>query len=379
MKLKEKILPIAVTLVNGSTFWVAIITDYFVVKGIPLETGLLLISMYQILNIIFEYPTGVIGDKIGHKYSVILGGISLIIGFIILILAEANIFLFGLSLVLGALGFSFISGSDISLIASNVKDIKSTNSFYSQSGLIMQIIIIISGTVFYSFNPDLPFILTIITTLIGVVTVLFFSKNIKTKDESSPLNFTKNVFKEFISKKELLLIVLSAGLLVSTFGPIKWIIGPMLGDMNIASEYWGLLFALLFLGRFVGAKISKKVSMKLTFLFAVSVFVFLFLSVIFFKSPFNYAFLVVFSIAYGVVETNFGYYLLKIVNPNYKSSIISIRSMFSRLVSSILIFLFTIPILSDTSQGGLLVLSISAFLMVTLFSIFYFRHRVSID
>jgi len=153
----------------------------------------------------------------------------------------------------------------------------------------------------------------------------------------------------------------------------------MLGDMNIASEYWGLLFALLFLGRFVGAKISKKVSMKLTFLFAVSVFVFLFLSVIFFKSPFNYAFLVVFSIAYGVVETNFGYYLLKIVNPNYKSSIISIRSMFSRLVSSILIFLFTIPILSDTSQGGLLVLSISAFLMVTLFSIFYFRHRVSID
>ena len=97
------------------SFGIALVVPYILFRGFSIEQAFSLISFFALVNIITEFPTGVIGDYYSHRLSVILG---IAISIICSILFILNLPLIGYYVILGfsALGVSLIQGSDLALL-----------------------------------------------------------------------------------------------------------------------------------------------------------------------------------------------------------------------------------------------------------------------
>ena len=111
----------ATRILTSCTFWISIVVFYFQSRDLSTEQVFQLVSLYSIAIVVFEYPTGVIGDFFSHKTSVTLG--YLVTGISVFILGFDGSYLYYIFvLLLGALGISLISGSDTAVLHSVSKD-----------------------------------------------------------------------------------------------------------------------------------------------------------------------------------------------------------------------------------------------------------------
>lgn len=92
----------------------------------------LLESVFTICQFIFEFPTGIISDRLGHKNTLLLGEILSIL-YLITFFFPAQHWLLYVGFVLFALGLAFISGTDVSLMYETVPEIEK-KKFLKYSG-----------------------------------------------------------------------------------------------------------------------------------------------------------------------------------------------------------------------------------------------------
>jgi len=371
---REKLLTAGLILINGSAFWIAIITDYFQYKGLSIQQGLSYIAYYQLLVVILEFPTGIIGDKFGHRTSVVLGAITTCIGLILLTIIPTNNYLIYIALSINALGISLVSGSDMSLLSNSSSNFRLSNSNYSTYGLALQIIVISLGSFFYKFYPNLPFILTVIFISIGIILVQLNSNNLLLLGKSNIYKIGRNSIKSVIKNKSLILILLSSSFLVASFGPLKWITSTIFKEGGIDTVYWGILFTMFFIGRLIGAKLSIRINKVNTKYFSFGLFLFFILSLIVQNVFLVYLSLLLMSICYGVLEVEFNYYLNETLDVKFKSSINSLKSLLARLASSGIIYLIGLFTGIFSYRAGLIFLSFSAF--ITFFTFFLYRRTI---
>jgi len=100
-----------------SSFYFAlpIQTLFLVAKGLPFSQIMILESVLLVSIFLFEVPTGILGDKIGRKWSIIFGSICQLIAWIPWFLANGFV-LFAVSFFISGIGIAFQSGSDQALI-----------------------------------------------------------------------------------------------------------------------------------------------------------------------------------------------------------------------------------------------------------------------
>jgi MFS family permease len=366
-KNKQNLITLGLLLINGGTFWVAIITDFFVYKRIALNEAIFFVAVFQLLVLVFEFPTGIIGDKFGHKISILLGAISTICGLFLLAFNPSIKWLYYIAMLITALGNSLVSGSDMALLSTTSADFKKANAKYGIYSLVLQIIVISSGSIFYKFFPEAPFLLNILFMIVGSLIIFSEAKNVQNRNDGNVFNFGLDAIKYFINNKSLLLLTAAFSLLVASFAPIKWIISTLFTSANISPIYWGSLFCLLFVGRIIGNKISLKVNPQHVKHFVLAFVVFLFLSTIVQSPILSYLSLFLMSINYGVLETEFTLYISQVTEISYKASVFSLRAFVSRLASSLILYLISLFSISGTYINSLTVLLISSLVMYTLY------------
>jgi len=96
-------------------FAVPIQTFFFFAKGLSFMEIMLLESILLLGILLFEVPTGMVGDKIGRKWSMVCGSAIGLLGWIPWFLAD-GFTLFGLSFFLLGIAIAFQSGSDQAFI-----------------------------------------------------------------------------------------------------------------------------------------------------------------------------------------------------------------------------------------------------------------------
>ncbi|MBT3292783.1 MFS transporter [Candidatus Peregrinibacteria bacterium] len=104
----------------GLSFSLPIETLFFIEKGISLYELMILESILLISVIIFEIPTGIIGDKIGRKWSLVFSFVINIFAWIPWLLAD-SFFLFAITFFMFGIACAFYSGSDQALIYDDLK------------------------------------------------------------------------------------------------------------------------------------------------------------------------------------------------------------------------------------------------------------------
>lgn len=103
---------------TGLGFFRAVFSLYFLSKGVALEHIIFSQAVYSFLVVVSEVPTGVIGDKFGHKTSVLIGKLMLVVPYILYILSPTTLGLY-LSFLLFGVGDSMVSGSEEAQLHSN--------------------------------------------------------------------------------------------------------------------------------------------------------------------------------------------------------------------------------------------------------------------
>jgi MFS family permease len=106
---------------SGSMYFaLPVQTIFFFQKGLSFAQVMWLESVLLAGIIIFEVPTGILGDRIGRKYSLIIGSIIQLISWIPWFLS-IGFGLFAVSYFLGGMSIAFQSGSDQAFIFDDLK------------------------------------------------------------------------------------------------------------------------------------------------------------------------------------------------------------------------------------------------------------------
>jgi MFS family permease len=308
-------------------------------RGIGISEILLLESIYNIVIALFEVPTGILADKIGHDKSVIFGVIGLAISFGIFAFSNKLIHIIVVQIMLGIFT-SCISGSDIGNISklesiNSEKDGKLFYNLYAISTLSMLSSYVLSGVIIKADSTGLWVLLVeAIVTIIsaGFYMLYYFSKK-KTislvvrcdknrneiRKEPNQISLVNGRLLE-VCACGLLLGIISSGYLVSQF---------FLNNLEISSKYFGLIYCFIGISSIAFSRIISKMK---------SITVIL-MPILFVIPYFNYLFMILpFILLYAYLKARVIPFVQEYISSRteeHKARNLSIGSMINNLINGI--------------------------------------------
>lgn len=211
----------------------------------------LLQSWFMLWIFLLEVPTGVIGDVIGRKFSVLMGHIFVTIGAITYGLFP-NFYLFMLGEFLYAIGVAFTSGADEALLYDTVADLGLKDKFgkiYNTYENLKFWAMLLSSLFAFIFIGWLGynqiFQLTAIFTFTATIVTYFFIKEPKYRNKETELKpdykqTFKLALKELKGNKSLLRLILMATVISSASYFSIWFYQLLLERNGIAENLFGI-------------------------------------------------------------------------------------------------------------------------------------------
>ena len=333
---------IKIALILGACqFWLTSFVLYLNTRGFDSEHAYFLLCLYSIAIVIFEYPTGVIGDFFSHKISLLLG-FGLLTLSLILISFSGSVYYYGLILVLSALGSSLISGSDTALLHTASVDFKKDLSQVKFYSLLISATAITIGGFLSAMDLRYPLYASALSFFVAG-TILSFAHNYKNERVAGNIFATSSEgLKYVIANKELLALVQVSALLGAFFISIKWFYNPLFLELKIPLNYWGVIIAIAGLLIASGVWVFKKFPEKNI----VIIFIAVIISILFIGAT-DIATLPILAIFInqalrGYIDTQLDIKIHHAIQKSVRASVMSLKSLLVRLCSSFMIFLFGI-------------------------------------
>lgn len=340
--------------------------------------GMSIFSITMISTAIFEFPTGLIADKIGRKNTVIIGCICSLIYATILAITNSYLGLIVVALFEG-LERAFFSGNNEAFIYDTLKEqgkenefktyIGKTQSMYYMAGILSTIL---GGIVIFGSSMKMLMILSVIPRILEVILSLRL-KNVKkySNEDENVFKQVKNVIglvkKDKVLKKQIIADGISDGIGEATFqfrSEFYKMVWPMwaVGIPGILANIGA------FFGSWFSGKVLKKWKNEKVIMFS-NVFSILsnWLSVLM-----NNIFSPIVMVTNSIFPTEAANSDLsqKLYKDEYRSSMGSLKSLIGSILCSI--FAVLVGLLADW-KGAIFALFISQFLK---FIVIYLYGRI---
>ncbi|MCP4763891.1 MAG: MFS transporter, partial [archaeon] len=208
-------------------FWFPIWVIFLLDRGISFLEVIIADVVYNSAVIFFEFPLGMLGDRLGRKKSYSLGAIIWAITFITMILTH-NFYILLLCWIFWAMALAMISGTDKAYIYEMIVQTGNLDKssyifgyFTSIQNLAFLISHFLAGYL-YEINSNLPIFLNAILYLIAVLIILTIPRiqnqksTVKTEIQPS-LKQAITTTKKILNKKIIRNIVIVMGVLLMYF------------------------------------------------------------------------------------------------------------------------------------------------------------------
>lgn len=169
-------------LFGGLAFYTPVAPLFFLDRGVSLSMMVMAQAVYSVAVIASEVPTGVIGDKFGHRRSIILGGLMEVLGIASMLLVPNMIGMFTAYILLG-IGASFQSGSVEALLFESTNGDgkrkqyrRQLSQILSNDTLAFAVGTAVVGVVYGSFGKPSIVPLIVGSLLSKAVATLFFTR-----------------------------------------------------------------------------------------------------------------------------------------------------------------------------------------------------------
>jgi ACDE family multidrug resistance protein len=324
-------------------FWLAIAIPYLMYRGLSSAQAFSLMAIYQLMGVILEYPTGVIGDRFGYRKVTYLANTLNFLSMIIMAFS-GNYYLYLFALSLLALGNGFSSGNDMGILKSVSTNIKKDTANYNA---LMDFVLFISsvvGGLLSKISYELALIISAICMFSANIPLFLLKNGItQNKNTDSIISIVKDGLRSLRNPtfKQLFIIVALFGGYSFT---IKSIFGSFGNIYHIDVATIGLIVGLGGLTRSIGGKLYAEIQKQNITLATILVALSIILMGIF---PTYYA-------VVGLMLFNqllFGYILSKIdgdihdlASDSVRASLFSLKRLIMRLVASSYLALYGIAV-----------------------------------
>ncbi|WP_432662120.1 MFS transporter [Wukongibacter baidiensis] len=228
-----------------------IIVLYYIAKGLSFTEIMILQSIGAVAVVLFEVPTGAVADKIGRRYSIVLGALLWGLSLFIYTIGK-SFYSFAVGEIIFSLGGAFKSGADTALIYDSLKELKRENEFQRIEGSARSLIFytqgigaIIAGFI-YEVNIHLPMIVSIGFMIITAIIAMNFKEpHIEGKEGRFGANYftqIKESGRYILGHEKIKAIILYSMIFFIFFRAGFWYYQPYMESVDIPVKYFGLIF-----------------------------------------------------------------------------------------------------------------------------------------
>jgi len=332
-------------------------------------------TIFALVIVFFELPTGALADLIGKKKAIIISCILNGIGFSAIGLMNLPIQYYMIALIMG-IAFSFVSGADVALLYDSIKKINRTKDYKKIRGKIntfnqiASIIGVFLGPFLYAINPRLGFQITGIVYLLAAIIIGTTVEPYKTHKKLTLKTHWKQTvtgFKTTIKHKKIMWLI--AFFFLSTIG-VEFFFDfwqqPLLINNGFSVKFFGIIFAIMMGIRGLVSWFTHKIENKiketgsLFFILISQVIIFLILGI---NNPLTL--IISFGAFYAVIafqEIIFEDYINSHISSSNRATILSIKSLIYNLLTAGLYI--TLGILMDLHSINKVLIGFSIFIFV---------------
>ncbi|PLW80563.1 hypothetical protein C0585_01900 [Candidatus Woesearchaeota archaeon] len=334
-------------------FFGAVTVPFFLYwGGLNFKQIFFLQAIYSIAVFLFEIPTGVLADKYSRKLSIILGTICYATAMIIFAFST-NYYFYIFSELIGAFGFTLMSGADSAIFYDSLKDKsleKDARYYYSRrsiAGSFGQIVGLISGGVvagskFLPYPQMIPmtFLLTGIVFVVSMVVAMTLKEPPRKEKVKHPLKESIEGFKYIFKNKHLFIFSLNFLLISSVTFFMFWFYQKLAENIGIPLTYYGVLgasfsiFSIIVLLRI--KKLEELFGIRNLITFTAVVPGILFISLIFIKGYFLLIPIILIPVMRIVRQPIFEDFMNKHIDSRRRATVLSSVNMLQRLVISVI-------------------------------------------
>lgn len=366
-----------------------IITLFLFAKGLTFTQIMLLASISSIMIVAFEVPTGAIADKIGRKYSLVLG--NLLWGICLLGYIFSNHFIFFIiSEVAFSLGAAFKSGADTALIYDSLKMEGREQEFQHVEGHARSLSLyalavgaIVAGFV-YKINMYLPMIISIGFMVIAAIIASTLKEPPIKKEHENVQSYLKQIKEsgKYILSHEKIKAIIFYSMIFYIFSRASfWYYQPYMAGVNIPVEYFGVIFFAFNIVAALSSKYSYKIMnltkpKTLTFMSLLMIVSFILLGTI--HIWIGVAAILLQQVARGIYRPVTTKYLNKHIPSDKRATLLSFQSFTANIASAAAMPL--LGLLSDSTNIFTTHLGVAAAMIVlTYITIRYMDKRLGVN
>lgn len=230
----------------------------------------LLQSVFVFSQLIFEFPSGVLGDLIKKK-TVIVSGLCLLLLSPMLILASYlftnfSFFILVMAFAIEGMGSALLSGADDALFFEELRN-EGKESKYTQIRGQMQFCCAIVGGLatfiggaFFEIDYRIPYLIQSLLQLIAIIVILSLheTKSVITERKNGTKEALErlSVFKNLLDAPQILFMFFFTTIIVSSVNAIFSFLPDYISEMGYSSSQNGLIFMIFSL---VGGLIATQV------------------------------------------------------------------------------------------------------------------------
>ncbi len=219
--------------------------------GLSLSEILLVNVFFSSANLLMEYPSGYVSDRLGYRLSLVIACGFGICGYVVYLFAASFWQVIGAELLLGVC-YAFISGSDNALLYESLRASGRSELYTRCDGRMASFAQIgeaggaLCAGLMYVTNPLLPFIAQIGVWTAALLVALSLKEPAEEKGPhiSSHISEALRISHYALSEKKVIRATMCFGLLLglSSFYPV-WLVQPFMQECGVPLAWFGPIWA----------------------------------------------------------------------------------------------------------------------------------------
>jgi len=242
-----------------------VIVLFYEKNGLSLQDIFILKSIYSIVAVAFEIPSGYLADTWGKKNCLILGSILFFGGYLTYSFTETFL-TFVFAEVLLSIGQTFVNGADSALLYNTVANYKKNELYLHYEGKLTMIgnfseaIAGVLGGLLAFYSLRLPFYAQAVIAFSGIPAALALTEYGGKTAQTNALSEVVRIIKySLFTNKQLAYNIVFSGIIGAATLTMAWFVQPVLIQLETPVSYFGIIWTVLNLAVGISAFYSEKI------------------------------------------------------------------------------------------------------------------------
>ncbi|MDR2915068.1 MAG: MFS transporter [Tannerella sp.] len=319
-----------------------IIVLFYQDHGLDLQDIFILKSIFSVVAVTLEIPSGYMADTWGRKKCLVLGSILFFAGYLCYAFTDTFAAFIFAEILLG-IGLTLVNGTDSALLYDTAEYYKQEDKYLLYEGRVTMIgnfaeaAAGIIGGFLAVYSLRYPFYGQVFVAFIGIPAAFALKEiSLSKKHKNRFAEIVKIIRYSLFENKQLCYNIMFSGIIGSATLTMAWLIQPVLIQINMPTEYFGIIWTVLNLtvgfSALFSDRLDRRLGMKKTYALILVFIVGGYVTLAYSLNYTGLVILLVFYIIRGFATPILKGYINQNSFSNMRATVLSIRNFVIRLV-----------------------------------------------